>query len=145
MNLQELRDKIVAALKADATLQGFIGSSPMRLYYYRPPQGTPILPCVTYHVVNETPNQAMDTYGDSAVEVQIDVWTNAGPDSAEAISEAITKVLFDDPDSLSGTNYRVRYVRRTGGGVISTDTVYAGRDILQATQTWAIKINDRAY
>ncbi len=145
MNLQELRDKIVAALKADIPLQGLIGSAPMRLYYYRPPQQTPTLPCVTYFVVNETPNAAMDTYGDSAVELQIDVWTNLGPDSAEAISEAITRVLFDDPDSLSSANYRVRHVRRTGGGVVFTDIMQDGLQVIQIAQLWTIHINDRAY
>ncbi len=143
MNAQELRDKIVAVLKADATLQSLLGSSPMKLYYNRPRKGL-ALPCVTYSILFDTPDVTMDQYGDFTVEVQIDVWSTS-IDTAEAIHEAVTKALWDQPGSLTSTNYRVRRVRRTGGGTIPTGEYKEDAEILQVTQTWALQVNDKAY
>ena len=144
MNLQEIRDKIVATLEADATVQSYLGASP-RIYYEQPPQALPTLPCCTYHFTAETPNSAMDEYGDTVVQLQIDLWDTGGPDDLEAASEAITKALWDKASTLSSTNYRVRRVRRTGGGMIFTGVMQGGREVLQLTQTWVLAVNDKAY
>ena len=145
MNTHELRDKIVAVLKADSTLQGLLGSSPMKLYYVRPPGAiSDHLPSATYAIISDAPNLDMDEYGDFAVEVQIDVWTTS-IDTGEAVHEAVTKALWDKPGSLSSTNYRVRRVRRSVGTVIQTGQYYESAEIIQVVQSWMLQVNDKSF
>ncbi len=145
MNTQELRDAIVAELEADATLQSLLGTDPMKLFYNRPRAAlADHLPSVTYSVVTDAPNLDMDTYGDFEITVQFDVWS-VDIDTAEAVQEAISKALWDDPASLTTDNYKTRRVRRTASATIFTGVRKDNAEIIQVTQSWTLQVSDKGF
>lgn len=94
---------LIAALRADATLTGLLGSGTASIHHSVAPQGSSF-PCVTYQKVPGT--QPAYTMGGRAWENELynvkAVTQGHSAPTAGSIAERIDTVLTDNPVSVSG-------------------------------------------